>query len=464
MRRGQLLSLDAMLSLVIVIVILGAVTNASDIVKGEITSMVGWYERANIADNMLDILTKSPGEPKNWTAAPSTIQVLGLRSNDYSYALSLNKIEALPKIQNVTPVIESLTKAAENKDFKLEVYITRTQFNISGSFPKEIYIDLSSEEDRNIEIGEGATGNNPFAAENVTLDGAPLQKSNKPYTLSPGDVLTFYTLSNITVHDARNNQDYPISADSYVEIYVISAGSNFQVTWNDQGLHITGQGQVRIIVKGYEDNRIHVEANVVYPENSSTPYYALTVINGSETTDANIIQASQERSPWIEHIERRMPLEALRYSENMTISQLESPVEWISGQLKLNIPSYAYLTVSVPSWASGNMTLVIQDGDLLKAAFIEKATANSSLQAVIATSGNTQPPHFYSGNTTVIKIPWDVIFSQFNPDQGSKTISLWVQGNTFNGQVSLEDNGHIITMMQPRFERILLELWVWDDP
>jgi hypothetical protein len=463
MRRGQLFSLDALLSLVMVIVILGAITNASDTVKGEITSMVGWYERANIADNMLDILTKNPGEPENWTAAPSTVKVLGLRSNDYPYALSLKKIETLKSVPDVTPIIKSLTKTAEDKDFKLDVYITRTQFSISGSFPKEIYIDLSSGENRNIQIGEGTTGNNPFAAENVTLNGAALPKSNNPYDLSAGDLLTFYTLANITVHDTTNNEDYPISADSYVEVYVISAGSNFQVTWNDVGLHITGQGQVRIIIKGYSDSRIHVEASVVYPENSSTPYYTLTVINGSEVTDTSTIEASQERSPWIEHIERRMPLEVLRYSNNLTVPKSSAPVEWISGQLKLNVPSYAYLTIKVPAGASGNLTLAIRDGNLLKGVLVEKTSVDSSLQAVVATSDNAQPPSFYSGNITTIKIPWSAIFSEFNPDMGTKTVSVWVQGNTFNGGAVMVDEGHIIALMGPGFERAVLKLWVWDD-
>ena len=463
MRRGQLFSLDALLSLVIVIVILGAITNASDTVKGEVTSMVGWYERANIADNMLDILTKNPGEPENWTAAPSTVKVVGLRSNDYPYALSLGKIEALGGIQNEGPIVRSLTKTANGKDFKLEVYITRTYFNISGSFPKEIYIDLSSGTNRNIQIGEGATGNNPFAAENVTLNGAPLQKSNTPYDLSSGDLLTFYTLVGITIHDTTNNEDYPINADSYVQIYVISAGSSFQVTWNDRGLHITGQGQVRIIVKGYEDKKIHVGANVVYPENASTPYYTLTVINGSEIANSSITQASQERSPWIEHIERRMPLEVLKYSKNLTVPKSSTPIEWIFGQLKLNVPSYAYLTVEVPPWTYGNLTLAVRDGNLLKGVLVKKTSADSNLQAVIATSDGAQSPHFYSGNITTIKIPWSALFSEFNPDRGAKTVSLWVQGSTFNGGILLEDEGHIVTLMQPGFERVLLKLWVWDD-
>ena len=48
MRRGQLLSIDALLSLVIVVMVVGVVMNTNDMIRAEITNLLDWYDRANI--------------------------------------------------------------------------------------------------------------------------------------------------------------------------------------------------------------------------------------------------------------------------------------------------------------------------------------------------------------------------------------------------------------------------------
>jgi hypothetical protein len=233
-RRGQLLSLDAMLALVMVVVLLGTITSTSSALQNEISTMVSWYDRANIASNMLDVLTKSPGDPANWSEDVSRLKSLGLRSNDRPYAISYDKMSTLMGLEDDAVVVQSLVNMSIGKDFELQFYLTNATVKLTGDFPKKIFIDLSDGRDRNIQIGQGSTGNNAFKAANVTLNGDKLSKRGQPYSLSPGDVLAFYALEDITVHDQKNHEDYPISAPAYIEVQVISKGSSFQVKWSDQ--------------------------------------------------------------------------------------------------------------------------------------------------------------------------------------------------------------------------------------
>ncbi|WP_054840508.1 hypothetical protein [Thermococcus sp. JCM 11816] len=95
-RGGQIFSLDAMLSLVIIIMVVGTVSATSENLKNEITSLVGWYERANIAENMLDVLTRSPGgEPEDWEKNIASVIVPGLRSLRGGNNLDYSKVMAL---------------------------------------------------------------------------------------------------------------------------------------------------------------------------------------------------------------------------------------------------------------------------------------------------------------------------------------------------------------------------------
>jgi len=94
-RRGQLLSIDALLSLVIVVMVVGVVMNTNDMIKAEITNLLDWYDRANIANNMLDVLIKNPGYPEDWEEGAADVKVVGLRDNTYSFALDYDKIIAL---------------------------------------------------------------------------------------------------------------------------------------------------------------------------------------------------------------------------------------------------------------------------------------------------------------------------------------------------------------------------------
>jgi len=120
-RRAQLLSLDAMLSLIIMMFVFAAVINTSTTLKGEITSMIGWYERSNIADNMLDVLTKSPGDPVDWELG-GDLKVPGLRMNG-EQTLDYGKVYALfSGIEgNDEKIIKALCNLSGAKDFQVAI-------------------------------------------------------------------------------------------------------------------------------------------------------------------------------------------------------------------------------------------------------------------------------------------------------------------------------------------------------
>ncbi|WP_148882862.1 hypothetical protein [Thermococcus aciditolerans] len=127
MRRGQLFSMDALISIVLVIMILGTVSATSESLRSEITSLVGWYERANIADNMLDVLTKSPGEPEDWEENPQNVRVVGLLDRQEGY-LNYEKIKVLFDLvqSGNSNVISSLCNLSHDNNFKLTALFTNS--------------------------------------------------------------------------------------------------------------------------------------------------------------------------------------------------------------------------------------------------------------------------------------------------------------------------------------------------
>ncbi len=459
-RSGQVLSLDAMLALIMVVVMIGTITNTSSTLQSEISSMVNWYERANIANNMLDILTKSPGNPPNWSEDIAGLRVIGLRSDKYPYAIDYNKLQELALLKNNPLIIKSLLNLSESRDFKLDAYLTETKLQVSGDFPKRILVDMGVSKERDIKIGAGYNAESAFRAENVTLNGQPLSKSTKAYSLTTGDVLAFYALEDIAVVDTKNNVRYPISAPAHVVVKTISANSDLYATWDGSDLHITGSGQIGIIVDGYQEGTLKINATVEEPENLTSPTFTIAVINGTEASNLTLVNESKERSPWIEYMERKLLVAKVMYSKELTINNGESR-EWIAGMLGMNVPEYTYLKVVVNKEDTGELTLVVQEGKGYWALLIKKDTSESTLTATVATANGSIEPLFYTGNKTTIEIPWSTVFPTFDPNKGSKAIDVWVYKNTFNDPVHLIDTGNINTLLEPKFERAILKLWVW---
>lgn len=463
-RKGQFLSLDALLSLVLVIMVIGVVINTNDMIKAEVSSMIGWYDRANIADNMLDVLTKSPGYPENWEDNSSSVRSVGLRSENYSYALSYEKITALNASISMANVRNSLVNFSRWKDFQMEFYLTTKNLSIAGDFPGPLITWDLSQDSGNFRISD--KGNSPFDVEcdSVLLNGAPAPSGNN-IQLDSGDVLEFIPLEDIDVY--RQNTYYgSIPSNSYVIVKTINAISNFKYSFRSGTpctLHITGNGQVRVIVESYNRGSLSITATSVYPTNLTIPTYSFALINGSPVTSNSIINSSKARSPWIEHEKRDFVVSSLLYSNLTIISQNETKV-LLEGKLKENVPEYAYLEIDVPSDEAGDITLVVLDGGTIKGVLIEKNASNSNVMGEIAwRDGNRTYAKFYEGNTSSVRIPWKDIFGRFNTENGAKPVELWIYENSFSGNVVLRDLDNLGMLLEPKFEPILIKLWVWDD-
>ncbi|NJE08960.1 hypothetical protein E3E31_10585 [Thermococcus sp. M39] len=483
MKRGQILSLDALLSLVIVIMVIGVVINANDMIKAEITNLVEWYDRANIANNMLDILTKSPGYPKDWEESVTTVKVVGLRSTEYSHALDYDKLMKLnSSINNVVNIKNSLVNLSEWKDFQLEFYLTTKNVSVSGSFPEIINVVLESSSGSggvNLKI-EGENGR-AFNVRWVILnkEGGVYENEDictlvqgAKVDLAVGDILSFETNETIYVSAIRQGvqASYNLPPGTIVTIEILNVnigqGSNIEMNYGGGScpyeFKVVGQGNVRVKFQAESSGDLSISSKFIYPTNSSEPTFSFAIINGTVINDTDTIIESKKASPWIEYQERSFVVAKLIYNKTLEIMQNQKK-ELIVGKLKQSVPSYAYLEIEVPQEA-GNVTFVVLDGEIPKGLLIKKDSSNSNVTAVLAWKEGTQNiVKSYEGNTTTIMIPWEDIFGEFNPENGAKPVEFWLYENNFSGNVILRDLGNIGLLLEPKFEPVLIKLWVWDD-
>jgi hypothetical protein len=289
-RRGQLLSMDALVSIVLVIMILGTVSATSENLRSEITSLIGWYERANIAENMLDVLTKSPGEPDDWYLNASAARVIGLRSLDKPYALSYRKLMALNSSR--AGIIGKLTTLASNKDFMIEAFLSKYNVSIEGRFPR-IYLDevtfSRGGDPVRFDIQGSASGNSYFSVNFINITRGTDEYINDDVTsitdnsgqkipLYPGDIVEFVTTSvtyltstqadvppsicNESLSHGQTCVVGPLPPGTAFRIYV-KPHSSFQIQMdgqdNWQTIRLTsGQGQVVVTVSAYDLSLIHI--------------------------------------------------------------------------------------------------------------------------------------------------------------------------------------------------------------
>jgi hypothetical protein len=102
--RGQLLTLDLLVSLIPIVLVLGISANA---MTGVVNQMQGYafnYDNQRVVDSAADVLVKTTGEPGNWTAS-SPPDILGLaRFNNsgldevQTYYLDPDKLTALDSV------------------------------------------------------------------------------------------------------------------------------------------------------------------------------------------------------------------------------------------------------------------------------------------------------------------------------------------------------------------------------
>ncbi|AHL23128.1 hypothetical protein [Thermococcus nautili] len=129
MRRGQLLSFDALLAIVIVIFMLGAVSATSDNLKAGITNLLGWYDRTSIPDTMLDVLLQSAGTPSNWDENISALVVPGLRASSGQYVDYNKAVTFFDLLKNNDSRVQSaLLNLSLGHPFLLDFYLGKWSF------------------------------------------------------------------------------------------------------------------------------------------------------------------------------------------------------------------------------------------------------------------------------------------------------------------------------------------------
>jgi len=131
MRRGQIFSLDALISLVIVIMIVGTFLSTSGELESGISGVIGWYSRSQIADTALGLLVKNPGTPPNWNENLSSLEVVGLGNSLYSYAVDYDKIKALVGYAPTNgKIVESLLNFTYRYSLLLKFFLPIPQIKI----------------------------------------------------------------------------------------------------------------------------------------------------------------------------------------------------------------------------------------------------------------------------------------------------------------------------------------------
>ncbi|WP_010476981.1 hypothetical protein [Thermococcus zilligii] len=482
-RRAQLLSLDAMVSLVIVIFVFTAVLNTSSALKEEITSMLGWYERANIADNMLDIMIKTPGEPANWYQNPGSVKIVGLRSDSSLTGVDYKRVKALALNFNNGNVSGALNNMGTGKDFLLEFYISSFQVSIGGRFPRVYMQNMTFSNPRgtppgiNFEISSGG-GNNPITVSYIELtrDGrtyinnsiCSLVKGNT-LDLKDGDKLKFVLSVNATLTAKRGqyNEVYNIPSGTVVELYITGPdASNFKLNYGGGScpftFNFTGNGNVVVTVSAYDNTTPKISSTyTLYTSlmEKKTPIYWFAVINGTPTQDRNSVLASMDRSPWVEPAERRITIARLEYNLSAGPSATDPMVY---GLLTSPLPPGAYLSVSATSNTPGNATFVALSGSRLLGLMVYRDKTGGILRGVLVenrTSGVVLK--YYSGTASSISIPLKDIFGEGS----GMVLGLWfysLNGWARSG-VSINIVPSIEWSLKPKAEPALVKLTVWDD-
>jgi len=342
-RRGQLLSIDALLSLVIVVMVVGVVMNTNDMIKAEITNLLDWYDRANIANNMLDVLTKNPGYPEDWeenVSSVKSVKMVGLRDNTYSFALDYDKIIALNRSKdNLTEIFNQL---AREKDFLLEVYISNITLNISGRFPRVYLNNITFANPREhppgvrfwIATGPEEENPSPFIVSYIKVIqdgttyvnnetcGTPPVNGNVIF-LDQGDYVKFVVVQDVYIKAERGkyNEAVFIPNGSVIEFFMTNPQSAFHITYDEDGcpykFKFAGFGDVVVTVSAYDStfptlNFTYESARNLF--DLDKPLCRIAMINGTFESNMDKIKSSMNRSPWVEPVYRVSPVTKFIYN------------------------------------------------------------------------------------------------------------------------------------------------------
>jgi hypothetical protein len=503
-RKGQLLSIDALLSLVIVVMVVGVVMNTNDMIKAEITGLLDWYDRANIANNMLDVLTKNPGYPENWEEDVSSVRMVGLRDNDYPFALDYEKILALNRSkEDVTSILNQLV---HGKDFLFEVYVSKFNLSVSGSFPKIYLNNVTFENPRgtppgvnfNITKKESENPNRDnswFEASYIEVrniggisyvngDICGLLKGNN---LVFDEKTGFYYLKFITLDSiwikARRGQGggenwispspLALPPGVVIEIFINPlTQSNFKITFSPNGcpqngaspfiFKFTGNGNVVVSVSGYDN--VFPTLNSSYTSvrdllGAGETLYWFSLINGTFVDDINLIKSSMASSPWIEPVERTIVFPKFAYNL-FSGPSAEEPL--IYGFMRYNPLEGTSIRIRVNSTNYGNLTLLSKLGTEIRALFVYGNSTDLNATLVWYENGNATLKAYEGVNGTVT-MSFEELFG--SSDTTNKLIGLWLYSleGWNRSDVTIEVVPTIEYMLEPKFEDVITKLWVWDD-
>ncbi|ACJ17389.1 hypothetical protein TON_1898 [Thermococcus onnurineus NA1] len=492
MRRGQLLSFDAMLSLVIVILMLGMITSTSSALKDDITIMLGWYERANIGDNMLDIIVKNPGVPSDWESNPSNLAYLGLENTKYPNTIDYKKIEALNKAytNGEASLKSALVNLSMGKDFTLGFYLTRIE--IEGDVTV-----VPPNVDGSVDIPWG--GRLSITPTHGYAYGNPIVDIVWAYPLRT-DLRGTGGIANITNLTAGESFVFKLAEDADVRVdipapggpqnYNIPAGATVYIDvdsgWLLIGWNRLNDGTYELWIPYHREGEqvtttwtgtiwwgqqggvssTNLTIRYVYATKVVNADYNMTMINGTFVDNPSIIKASMDRSPWITYTERRVPMTKMLYNETYTVTSDALPEELYIGTIYTTIPDYMALKIAfnntgyivMVAWMRGTNI----SGYSVMAAY--RTAADSTMKIIVnqTINGKTYIKSYISESPYYAIIPWKEFLTQINQGE-SLDIYVWVYEMKNIDEAVITDLNGIDTIMKPQASLAVLKLWVWDD-
>ncbi|CAD5243407.1 hypothetical protein [Thermococcus camini] len=493
-RRGQMFSLDAMLSLVMVVMILGMVSTTSTALKGEITTMVGWYERSNVGDDILDILVKTPGDPEDWEADPSTLIHLGLENPSYPDTIDFKKVEALNNayLDNDDALKGALINLSMGRDFSLGLFLTKIE--ISGDVTvippnTEGSVDVEAESQVSISQTNGFAFGRPVIAEWMNPERSDEEGTGNidhVINITAGESFVFKLTSDNTnvrviVHEPGSGQPSRYDIPSGVVVHIDVDTGYLLIGWTKLS---DGTYKIWIPYKpgnpvwttwsgtiwwGQQGGVSSSDLNIryVYATEVTHADYNITLINGEFVNDADEIKASMDRSPWVTYSERRVPISKLVYSSQYTVAPSSLPEELYVGTIYNPIPEYMSLKVQfdnpgyivMVAWLRGTNV----SGYSVMAAY--RGQSDPIMRAIInqTINGNTIVKYYSSQSPDYIIIPWKDFLTTIKPGE-NLDVYVWVYKMSNVDSLTVTDLSGLNTLMKPQTSLAVLRLRVWDEP
>ncbi|AFK22819.1 hypothetical protein [Pyrococcus sp. ST04] len=365
MKKGQIFSLDAFVALTMTIILLGTISTTSDSIREAISSIVEWYERVNIPDNMLDVLLKTPGEPPNWNDNITNAKSFGLKEEDspfVSYEKALVFFDLIKK--DDSKVLDFLRNLSLGKPFCLEFYLGIWNFTVNFTW--------------NPDAG-GISGNFDVYSGSCTVTGTQSLKFGNPTIIqcSPLIIRGSASITSDSPLCILGDVNTDGSLDITVGHYPPTLGGPYPYLAIDGDWTINGSVTVRVggsvyidralIIRGQGSRQIDIARDLVIFGDTINPY--LIDVSGVATVNigiqnylpgnlyikvGNIWYASNRTGEWYEWTgsgwERVNEPQVISYTSSFTLNIYGYPLpdDWtppspppcfILGELPLSVSS-----------------------------------------------------------------------------------------------------------------------------